>query len=314
MIGNLDIVFIPDPDFEPKLTILKSFTTNFGDIQKIIQCENNTFWISSPKKATKLEITTEKTKTLNMISLPEKDDMTILKSGEHLCTMKNYCNILSISPNGQVKTFKDLSPQKPIALHTTADNSLLIGVINKDSWKNLNKDTKSKQLIIKLGTNGEELNQFEYKSFTLKKADGTKKLDIFDFTWRITTNFNEDICIVDLSTSSVKGRIVTLEKDGNLKWVYDGHPSNIPTDNFFLPGDIATTYLGNIIVCDTRNSVIHILNAQGSIIAYKERSDLEISYPLSLCFTDRKNLLVGCCRTSEDQNQAIIHCVKLRGL
>ncbi|CAG2247402.1 unnamed protein product [Mytilus edulis] len=227
---------------------------------------------------------------------------------------ENYCKILSINPDGQVKTFKDLSPQKPIALHTTVDNSLLIGVINKDSWKNLNKDTKSKQLIIKLSANGEELNEFEYKSFTLKKADGTNKLDIFDFTWRITTNFNEDICIVDLSTSSVKGRIVTLDKDGNLKWVYDGHPSNIPTEHFFLPGDIATTYLGNIIVCDTRNSAIHLLNAQGSIIAYKEKSDLDISYPLSLCFTDSKNLLVGCCRTSEDQNKAIIHCVKLRGL
>ncbi|XP_076094610.1 uncharacterized protein LOC143065127 [Mytilus galloprovincialis] len=314
MIGNLEIVFIPNPEFKPKLTILKSFTTNFGDIQKIIQSENNTFWISSPKNAIKLGITMEKTKTLNTISLPEIDDMTILKSGEQLCTMKNYCKILSVNPDGQVKTFKDLSPQKPIALHTTVDNSLLIGVINKDLWKNLNKDTKSKQLIIKLSANGEELNQFEYKSFTLKKADGSNKLDIFDFTWRITTNSNEDICIVDLSTSSVKGRIVTLDKDGNLKWVYNGHPYDIPTEHFFLPGDIATTYLGNIIVCDTRNSAIHLLNAQGSIIAYKEKSDLDISYPLSLCFTDSKNLLVGCCRTSEDQNKAIIHCVKLRGL
>ncbi|CAG2247401.1 unnamed protein product [Mytilus edulis] len=108
-----------------------------------------------------------------------------------------------------------------------------------------------------------------YYQFHSEKADGTNKLDIFDFTWRITTNSNEDICIVDLSTSSVKGRIVTLDKDGNLKWVYDGHPSDIPTEHFFLPENIATTYLGNIIVCDTRNSAIHLLNAQDSIIAYK---------------------------------------------
>ncbi|VDI26326.1 tripartite motif-containing protein 2/3 [Mytilus galloprovincialis] len=316
MIGSLDIVIIPDPDFEPQLTILKSCKGNFGDIQKIIQCEKNTFWISSPNNVTKIlmEITLKKTKILCTTSLSEKDDMTILKSGEQLCTMKNYCKIFSVNPDGQVKTFKDLSPQKPIALHTTSDNSLLIGVINKDSWKYLNKDTKSKQIIIKLSANGDELNEFEYKSFTLKKADGTNKLDIYDFTWRITTNINEDICIVDLSTSSVKGRIVTLDKDGNLKWVYNGHPSNIPTEHFFLPGDIATTYLGNIIVCDTRNSAIHLLNAQGSKIAYKEKSDLDISYPLSLCCTAGGNLLVGCCRKSEEQSQAIIHWVKLRGL
>jgi hypothetical protein len=63
----------------------------------------------------------------------------------------------------------------------------------------------------------------------------------------VVTDVNSDILVIDL-TSDDDGRVVVLGKEGDVKWIYQGHPQINTEDKPFNPCDIVTTSVGNVIV------------------------------------------------------------------
>jgi hypothetical protein len=70
---------------------------------------------------------------------------------------------------------------------------------------------------------------------------------------------HSDIVVIDM-TSNDGGRVVVLGMEGNVKWIYQGHPQINTEYKPFDPKDIVTTSVGNVIVADSNNHTIHAIS------------------------------------------------------
>jgi hypothetical protein len=84
---------------------------------------------------------------------------------------------------------------------------------------------------------GKQQHTYQYDS---------NKHRLFTLPYRITTNNNKDIVVVD-STSDDTGRVVVVGWEGGLRWTYTGY-SKINVTTQFKPRDVVTTTAGHIIV------------------------------------------------------------------
>jgi len=76
------------------------------------------------------------------------------------------------------------------------------------------------------------------------------------------------IVVID-SRSDDDGRMVVLGKEGDVKWIYQGHPQINTEDNPFDPCGIVTTSVGNVIVADYTNHTLHVILGEGELLTYK---------------------------------------------
>lgn len=65
-----------------------------------------------------------------------------------------------------------------------------------------------------------------------------------------------------------------------------------------------------ILVSDSVNHSIHVLNVDGEVIVCEDLKRIGIELPCSLCFDNNEVLWIGC-STQKTQKKAKIHCVKL---
>ncbi|VDI06354.1 Hypothetical predicted protein [Mytilus galloprovincialis] len=80
----------------------------------------------------------------------------------------------------------------------------------------------------------------------------------------------------------------------------------------FYPRNVAITSTDMILVTDSLNHAIHILNPAGKVIVYKDVRSLGKELPWSLSFDNSDVLWIGCNTIIGDETKkAKIHCVKL---
>ena len=123
------------------------------------------------------------------------------------------------------------------------------------------------------------------------------------------TDVNSDTVVID-RTSNDGGMVVVLGMEGNVKWIYQGHPQINTEDKPFNPCDIVTTSVGNVIVADYDNHTLHVISGGGQLLAYKVMSDKGVIYPTSFDIDKSGQLWVGCI-TYKGNADAKIHIVKL---
>jgi hypothetical protein len=123
------------------------------------------------------------------------------------------------------------------------------------------------------------------------------------------TDVNSDTVVID-RTSNDGGMVVVLGMEGNVKWIYQGHPQINTEDKPFNPCDIVTTSVGNVIVADCDNHTLHVISGGGQLLAYKVMSDQGVIYPTSFDIDKSGQLWVGCI-TYKGNADAKIHIVKL---
>ena len=76
--------------------------------------------------------------------------------------------------------------------------------------------------------------------------------------YRVVQN-GKDICVVNQSED-----VVTLDRTGNLRWVYDGNQAKLGSS--FNPLGICTDKYQNLLVTDSNNHCVHYLNADGQLL------------------------------------------------
>lgn len=106
----------------------------------------------------------------------------------------------------------------------------------------------------------------------------------------ISENRNLDICVSDRDACAV---MVSIKPGNSIRFTYTGPPSL--TNGSFNPRGITTDSQGRILIADSNNKYIHILNQDGYILRYIDNCDLR--YPWGLCVDSRDNLFVAECRT-----------------
>ncbi|CAG2212877.1 unnamed protein product [Mytilus edulis] len=229
--------------------VLQTFITDTEPIESISVKEDDTIWANSKDKAVrKMEIHKE-IKTGK--KLPEAASaIAITQSGDLLLAVVNDTSSIKKlkKSSGNLKVFYShqgsfrKTPFSATALHVQTNGNILVG------FKNNNPGKEAYQKIITLSPNGRELRE-------LKLAFNGKSLCTIPY--RLTTNDNDDICIVD-HISENEGQIVVIDKCDDVKWRYPKtNPGEIP--NKFFPNGIVTTSQNNFIVSDERNNALHVL-------------------------------------------------------
>jgi hypothetical protein len=104
---------------------------------------------------------------------------------------------------------------------------------------------------------------------------------------RIVENSNGDICIID-RTGGGNSRLLVLNKDGSLKFVYPNESEydyipNSPTKKISL-SDVCCDTFSNIFVADEKNNEVIILNSNGDEVVrfsklLKKKGHLNIVAP-----------------------------------
>jgi sugar lactone lactonase YvrE len=208
--------------------------------------------------------------------------MTLTSNNDILLSVFNSSDIKLLTKSGEIKPFFSVSsPLLPLGIHVTSDNNIIVGV--KEPGNHYTPTDKSTRALLIFGMDGKQQHTYQYDS---------NKHRLFTEPYRITTNNNKDIVVVD-STSGDTGRVVVVGREGGLRWTYTGH-SKINVTTQFKPYDVVTTTAGHIIVCDQRSHALHVLSEQGDILTCKVMEDTGIKYPLSLDIDMRGQLWVGC--------------------
>jgi hypothetical protein len=223
--------------------------------------------------------------------------MALTKGNDILLSIFNSSEVKLLTNAGEIKPFITVAPLITTGIHVTNNNDIILGAMEKDTYKLTNK--KCREIIV-FGENKKEKQSYQYNK---------RKQRLFTLPFRIT-DVNSDILVIDC-TSNDDGRVVVLGKEGDVKWIYQGHPEINTGDKPFHPCDIVTTSVGNAIVADRSNHILHVISGEGGqLLTYKIMSDHGVIIPLSLAIDTSGRLLVGC-NTPKGEYDAKVHIVKL---
>ncbi|XP_048775800.2 uncharacterized protein LOC125680348 [Ostrea edulis] len=169
-------------------------------------------------------------------------------------------------------------PYFPRGLSICADGSLLICMT--DSYCSCASDN-SRRFIARYTA--------DLKLDSVYEFENNKRL--FTRPYRVTENINGDICVTD-KTAMGSGRVVVLDRHGKFKFAFEG-PSNNQCTGSFSPAGIACDKYGRVLVADTNNNCVHILDPNGNFVGFLlKQGDTPVS-PHSLCFDNDNQLWVG---------------------
>ncbi|XP_052084679.1 uncharacterized protein LOC127721878 [Mytilus californianus] len=170
-------------------------------------------------------------------------DIAINKDGEILFIDHNTNNIQILSSEYEVKTGLDLSPMKPLAIHVNKDNEVIVGLREQGPPHPAN-DFSVRQVII-FGSDYQRKVTLEFD----KKGN-----KLFSYAGRIRTDSRNVVYVIDRFDSDINGRMVAVDRNGRLKFTYDGQ-TDIVT---FQPVGITISPSDNIVVSDRGNDALQV--------------------------------------------------------
>ncbi|CAC5368116.1 unnamed protein product [Mytilus coruscus] len=141
----------------------------------------------------------------------------------------------------------------------------------------------------------------------------TKGKPIFTLPYRITTDNDSKIYVIDILNDEGSGRIVALDKTNEVRWIYIGNP-DLNKRQTLKPKDLVATKSDNIIITNRHKHMIHILNTSGQCIHYLNTKDqLGIHFPNSVDIDNRGTLYIGCNTYQGQPDEAKIYTVQVSG-
>jgi hypothetical protein len=294
--GILTSVKLSNKSHDTELKVSKSYTTDLSSVTNLLSLDTNTTWISSYRSNVLRQVVIDD----NIKAIKEIPvniyDMARTQSNDILLTMGDSSGVTLLTQSGEIKPFITVAPLITTGIHVTNNNDIILGAIEKDTYKLTDKICRK---IIVFGENKKEKQSYQYNK---------RKRRLFTVPCRIT-DINSDIVVID-RTSDEDGRVVVLGKEGDVMWIYQGHPEINTEDKPFNPYDIVTISVGNVIVADCKNHTLHVISGEGELLTYKAMSDQGVIGPCSLDIDTLGQLWVGCA-TYKGKYDAKIYIVRL---
>ncbi|CAC5371364.1 unnamed protein product [Mytilus coruscus] len=302
LFGSLQKTKLPKGLPQVNLDVIKSYTTDFNMVDRILIQDDKTAWISNDEIPTLHKINIDdKITTVKNISV-KIYDMSLTENNDIILTLYDRTDVsLLTTKTGEIKPFLSVSSLITLGVHVTKHNEILLGVVDKERGDIYNLTDKSCREVFIFGMDGKQKQSYGYNKH---------KQRLFTIPYRITSNVNNDILVID-NTSDDDGRVVVLDREGQVKWTYQGNPQVNSRDNLFNPADIVTTSVGHVIVTDASNHALHVLSGEGDVMICKIMKDQGISYLTSLNIDTKGQLWVGCHSGNEQQTDAKLHVVRM---
>ncbi|XP_052106186.1 uncharacterized protein LOC127738822 [Mytilus californianus] len=232
----------------------------------------------------------------------ECQDFAVNRQSEIVFAPSPRSELQAASSTDDIRTMLKASPMMILAIHINKHGELLLG-LREQGNKYPVTDFCTRQVVI-LNTNYQRKATFEYD-------DLGKKL--FHYAYRIESDSDNNIYVVDWINDKSHGRIVGLDMNGRKKFIYQGYNIiNTPNHAQFTPRGMALTSKNVLFISDVQNHAIHALNQKGEICGLQRTENLGIRFPYSLSFDSEGFLLIGCTRGIKQTTQeANIHAVKI---
>lgn len=206
-------------------------------------------------------------------------DIALNREGEIISNEMVDNNVCILTSSVEIKTVLDTSPLMPLYLHVDKDNELIVGLRTRGPVFPIT-DFSVRQVII---------FDSDFKRKVVLETD-KKGGKLFSYPGRIKTDSNNVLYIADRKSADGCGRIVAVDRNGRLKFTYNGNP----VLDKFIPHRIAITPSNKTILSDERNNALHLLNTRGKLLALNFLDkDHYIERSCSLCIDNEGYLLIG---------------------
>ena len=288
-------------NYQTKLEVVKQFTTDIdGRVNNILNCRDGILWINNNRQLHKVNPVGE---TLHVISIIKViiENMALTSSEDLL--LATGTSTIQVIPSGQLglmDSLYDVSPLRPIAVHVTHDNKVIVGAIDKGPYFPV---TGPRQVII-MDHTGREKKFFQF--------DRNKK-PLFSLPVHIVSNSRNNIGVIDCLSNNFQGRIIVLDQEGDVKNIYTGHPDVNHENKLFCPTGIVTTPSDKFVVADLNHHIIHILSSDGGILIYYNTIAVGVELPYSLSISHTGQLYIGCGNYQDSKEKAKIHVIDTFG-
>ncbi|XP_078330467.1 uncharacterized protein LOC144624507 [Crassostrea virginica] len=246
-----------------QVRVITTIPTNYTPICGIACVgEAEVFICGSNKTIKRIDIHGTVRDTVTTTCLFWPFDISVTK-GRELIYSGDYSGAVKIVRHGEIETLIT-TPRGWSARGLCCTRS---GDILAHMCKITGPQTKNKIIRYQGRNVKQEINKDGQGNFIFK--DGINSLFMSE-------NNNGDVCFSDHSADTA----VMVDKTGRVRLRYDGTPAR--TKKSFNPRDIATDALSQIIVTDTNNNCLHILDQNGRFQRCVNECGLEIPYGLSV--------------------------------
>lgn len=284
---------------------LKITNTCFVDcasVSEIVHVKNDAYCIHDDYKSELQMIKLEdEVKIISHQDSISVIDMASFDNGDVLFSTENNPALKIMNINGHISDYYNIpravgsKQHVPIGLQILEEGHIVMGTKEKGRSK-FSVSSKDNRKVVVLNS----CLTFTRIEFELDEAGNR----LFTYPYRLAYRKNDNINVLD-QLSSKTGRIVTVNKQGRILWTY--YASNLP--KLFNPRNLKITQSENIVISDTGNHLIHILDVSGQLISLYNVLEHGIEYPLGLSFSPTGSLIIGC---SQYQGK-LLYITKLSG-
>ena len=206
----------------------------------------------------------------------EVGDLYVASDGSVLMSFPTQRKIRRLTSNGQINDLAS-TPLFPSGLAQTESGDFLVCGMEKlgDSMKQV----ESKGSVLRVSAFGR-----------VERFDKERQVSVFSRPIRIAVNANKDICVSDWSKGN--DHVIALTPDGKMKWRYFG-PKTVELTEQFVPNSIACDKYCQILVADSHNRAVHLVDKDGRFIKLLLTEQDGIGEPWSVAVDKDGFLWVG---------------------
>ncbi|XP_062601310.1 uncharacterized protein LOC134263028 [Saccostrea cucullata] len=250
---------LDEPEF------ITTIDTGYVGLYSVTCLSDDRIWIRGNDKIMKLY--NLKGNFLKSIKSTNKtSDIAVTRSG-YLVYTDPDTRTVNIVKNDKIQEVIRLQEWIPRSVCSTSSGDLLVTMAS-DNYK-------YSKVVRYSGSSEKQTIQFDTEG---------KPLYSFWSNTNIYENRNFDICVSD----NIDKAVVVVDKAGKLRFRYTGHPST--SKGSFDPVGITTDSQSQILIADSNNSCIHILDQDGQFLRYIDNCGLQC--PWGLCVDTRDNLFL----------------------
>lgn len=244
--------------------VIATISTDFKHVKNVACLSDDSFWVSGDDDIMKL-FNVEKDsplKSIKTISGNTPASITVTPTGEFVFTdyMDKTVNVMK---NEKIETVIRLNGWIPRGVCGTPSGDLLVNMVSEDK--------KQSKVVRYSGFKEKQSIQYDDKGQPL-----------YQCATYITINRNKDVCVSDQGARS----IIVVNESGNQRFQYTGK-SHTKRNKPFYPQGITTDSQSRILIADSKNSCIDILDKNGEFLRY---IDCELKCPWGIC-TDKDDYL-----------------------
>ena len=176
--------------------------------------------------------------------------------------------VLKIDNSGKTSVIMKTAPLRPFQVGEALDGNILVSLIDEFSFIRTAQSNRNVQMVI---PGGQVLHTYEFGE------DGfTPMLTI---PCALTQNYKSNVCMINqyqIHEGKHRGKVIVFHEKGELKFIYKGHSDE------FQPFGICCNSLCNLICNNYRDDSVHIIDSEGTFLAYLLTRDVCIADAMSL--------------------------------